>query len=171
MCECLGCGGCKESRKGQVGKCNCVLGKYKVEKLAERCHWCFPHLGTTRVPVVVATEATTHVSPVEGANANTTHVPATEVTTWAPKITSARPSHTWSTPLTVRLLTDSVGRLKSKAKDYIHEVQTRVASQGNLIVLHKRFSGGDLPEIAGYFDSPLNSSIPCQYLGATSHLR
>ena len=61
----------------------------------------------------------------------------------------------------MRLLTDAVGRLKSKAKDYIHEVQTRVASQGNLIILHKRFSGGDLPEIAGYFDSPLNSSIPC----------
>ena len=52
----------------------------------------------------------------------------------------------------MRLLTDSVGRLNSKSKDYIHEVQTRVASQGNIIILKEIFQGGDLPEIANYFE-------------------
>ena len=58
----------------------------------------------------------------------------------------------------MRLLTDSVGRLKSKAKDYIHEAQTRVASQGNIIILKEQFTGGDLPEVAAYFDG---CSGPC----------
>ena len=58
-------------------------------------------------------------------------------------------------------MTDSIGRLKSKGKDYINDVQKHVGTQGNLIILHELFSGGDLPEIADYLDSPLNSGIPC----------
>ena len=147
MCECLGCTGCEQSGTCQAGKCNWPVGKYWDQKRAKRCHWCFVHsdADTTGVPVVVAAD-TTGV-PVVVAHADTSHaspvvVATTEVTTWAPKVTSARPSHTWSTPLTVRLLTDSVGRLKSQAKDYIHEVQTRVASQGNKIILKDHFTGG-----------------------------
>ena len=53
--------------------------------------------------------------------------------------------------MTVRLLVDSIGRLK-KGKEYINEVQTRVASQGITIIETEIFSGGDLPEIAAYFE-------------------
>ena len=177
MCECLGCNGCNNSRKCQAGKCNWSLGKYRVQRQAKRCHWCFAHIDadTTSVPVVVADADTTHVSPVVLANADTTHVPvvvadavrthvpATEVTTWAPRVTSARPSHTWSKPLTVRLLTDSVGRLKSQSKDYIQEVQTRVAFEDNIIIKKEQFTGGDLPEVAGYFkDNKCNG--PCDLI-------
>ena len=157
MCECLGCSGCKESRKCQAGKCNCALGRYQVQKHAKRCHWCYAHIDadTTNVPVVVTDADTTHVSPVVVSNvpvvltdADTNHVSPVVLST----SNLIQKCHTWSTPLTVRLLTDSVGRLKSKAKDYIHEVQTQVASQGNIILLKEIFPGGDLPEIADYFE-------------------
>ena len=52
--------------------------------------------------------------------------------------------------VTVSLLTDSVGRLKSRGKEYIEDVQTHVAFQGNIIIKKKQFIGGDLPEVAGY---------------------
>ena len=74
-------------------------------------------------------------------------------------ISRIRTGHTWSTPLTVRLLIDSVGRLNSKTKEYIHEVQTRVASQGNIIVSRvSPFTAQDLPEVADYFNC---CSGPC----------
>ena len=148
MCECLGCSGCRESRKGLlVGKCNWPLGKYQHQKRAKRCHWCFEHIDadTEALPshLVYALDGEAPVPSVA------TGVASTEVTTWAPTVTSARPS----TPLTVRLLTDSVGRLKSKGKDYIHEVQTHVASQDHVIIVEKEiFIAGDLPEVAAYFD-------------------
>ena len=106
------------------------------------------------MPVVVADADTTHVLPVVVANANTTHVPvvvADAVTTHVPKVTSARPSHTRSTPLKVRLLTDSIGRLKSRSKEYIHEVQTCVTPCG-ITIWNEIYTGGDLPEIAADFD-------------------
>ena len=84
MCECLGCSGCQESRKGKVGKCDYHFGKRWADKEAKRCHWCSPHNVS---PVVVANADTTHV-PAEVADAVTTHVPATEFPTRA---TSARP--------------------------------------------------------------------------------
>ena len=153
MCECLGCSGCKQSRKCQGGKCNENLGKYYEEKCAQRCHWCFNHIEAdrTNLPVVVV-----HGDRSKRARCNrsgatehaATHVPATEVTT-------------------VRLLIDSVGRLKSKGKEYINEVQTRVAFQGNKIIEKEIFIAGDLPEIAAYFERDdchpyVNSnSCPC----------
>ena len=111
------------------------------------------------MPVVVADADTTHrFSPVVVANGSgpreharsapsehaATHVPGSEVTT-------------------VKLLTDSVGRLKSKKKEYIHEVQTRVASEGNIIILKEIFIGGDLPDIAAYFEKDDCCSAPCDF--------
>ena len=61
----------------------------------------------------------------------------------------------------MRLLTDSVGRLKSKAKEYIHEVQDRVAPR-NIIISKKIFQGDDLPEIVAYLekdDSPCDLNL------------
>ena len=99
MCECLGCSGCKQSRKSQTGMCNWPIGKYQHEKCTKRCHWCFAPLPST-VPFGEADDADT----------------ITHVTTWAPEVTSARTSHTWSPPLKVRLLTDSIGMVKSRGK-------------------------------------------------------
>ena len=152
MCECLGCSGCTQSRKGRAGTCNWPIGKERDRKHAKRCHWCCIDADTTCVPVVVADADTTHVLPVVVANANTTHVPvvvADAVTTHVPKVTSARPSHT--RPLTVRLLTDSIGRLKSKGKEYIHEVQACVTPCG-ITIWNEIYTGGDLLEIADDFN-------------------
>ena len=132
-------------------------------KRAKRCRWCSDAY-TTSVPVVVADADTTHVSPVVVDNADATHVPATEVTKCAPNVISARRR---STPLKVTLITDSVGRLKSRAKDYIHEVRTHLAFQGNIIISEKNikiFSGGDLPEVAAYFEEDDCCSGSCDLI-------
>ena len=137
-------------------------------KEAMRCHWCYKYIeDTTNVASVAhgplakasfplpdtTNLASVAYGPLAKASASSNHVPAT---TRAPEVTSARPSHTWwSTPLTVRLLIDSMGRLKtskSSSKDYIHQVQERVASQGNIMIVKEIFTGGDLPEIANYFE-------------------
>ena len=130
------------------------------------------------MPVVVVDADTTHVSPVVVDNADTTHVPvvavvadavtthvpATGVTTCAPNVISARRR---STPLKVTLVTDSIGKLNSRAKTYIHEVQTHLAFQDNIIISEeniKIFSGGDLPEVAAYFEEDDCCSGPCDLL-------
>ena len=97
------------------------------QKSAHRCHWCFPH-----VEVVDVSPEQTDAEMVRLINCNEI-VPMTTQTTWTPEITSA-PEYTWSKPFTLRLLTDSVGRLKSNKKDYINDVRAAVASAGIVIV-------------------------------------
>ena len=59
------------------------------------------------------------------------------------KLPAARPSLFRSTPLKVKLVTDSCGRLNSKSKDYVHEVQTQVACQRDILIVKEQFTGGE----------------------------
>ena len=61
-CECRGCGGCKKSEWKSSEKCGWVLGKYRHEKDALRCHWCYPFSQdavTEETTVLPATEVET----------------------------------------------------------------------------------------------------------------
>ena len=119
------------------------------------------HLGHARdhadadaagVPIAMASASTAHV-PVVVAAAVGTPVPATGVT--------AR-----SCPLRVRLFTDSIGRLNSKSKEYIDDVRTLVGSADRIVVFKVQFTGGDLPQVAAYFDgccSPSDLNLACDF--------
>jgi hypothetical protein len=158
MCECLGCSGCNKIRV----RCCYDLGRYKHQKLAKRCHWCYDAAACN--PSDAAACSLSDAAACSLSDAVTTHVPATEVSTWATNVNSASRR---STPLKVKLFIDSVGRLKSRARDYIHEVQTRLAFQYNVILSPeniKIFSGGDLPEIAAYFEEDDCCSGTCDLI-------
>ena len=164
MCECLGCSGC--AKKGRCpGRCGESLGRYYAEKRASRCHWCFPEV--TSAPIVTSAPDATSLPLPHFAEANVTVTSAPIVTvTLPPPVPPPVPppprvppplyqlpqfpkhkQHFWSTPLKVSLFTDSVGRLKSRAKDYVKEVQSIVASQSNIVLTATICTGEDLPDM------------------------
>ena len=86
-----------------MGECGWPFGRRKTQKCAKRCHWCG-----------------TDVTPPEAAGAisydHLEHLPAAIAPTFdepAAVMSGEHPwPHIWPRPLYVRLLIDSLGRLK-----------------------------------------------------------
>ena len=88
-----------------MGECGWPFGKLLAQKCAKRCHWCGTDVTPPeRLPVVVAAAGATSVPTVQ--ITPTFGLPAAVMSGEHPW------PHIWPKPLYVRLLIDSLGKLK-----------------------------------------------------------